>query len=39
VYLEVTGDNVPAVELYRSIGFTLVRTMYKALEPAIVENY
>jgi len=39
VYLEVTGENVPAVELYRSIGFTLVRTMYKAIEPETVQNY
>jgi ribosomal protein S18 acetylase RimI-like enzyme len=39
VYLEVTGDNTPAVELYRSIGFSLVRTMYKALERETVENY
>jgi GNAT superfamily N-acetyltransferase len=39
VYLEVTGDNLPAVELYRSLGFELVRTMYKALEPETVQNY
>jgi ribosomal protein S18 acetylase RimI-like enzyme len=39
VYLEVTGENTPAVELYRSIGFSLVRTMYKALERETVENY
>lgn len=39
VYLEVTGDNQPAVELYRSIGFSLVRTMYKAIEPETVQNY
>jgi len=39
VYLEVTGENVPAVELYRSIGFELMRTMYKALEPETVQNY
>ena len=32
VYLEVTGDNMPAVELYRSVGFQLARTMYKVLE-------
>lgn len=31
VYLEVTGENVPAVELYRSLGFLLVRTMYKSV--------
>jgi GNAT superfamily N-acetyltransferase len=39
VYLEVTGDNAPAVELYRSIGFALIRTMYKAVEPETVQNY
>jgi hypothetical protein len=36
VCLEVTAENRPAVELYRSIGFRLVRTMYKSVahEPA-----
>jgi GNAT superfamily N-acetyltransferase len=32
VYLEVTADNTPAVELYRTIGFRLKRTMFKAVE-------
>jgi ribosomal protein S18 acetylase RimI-like enzyme len=32
VYLEVTEENTPAVELYSSIGFRLARTMYKAVE-------
>ncbi len=32
VYLEVTAENEPAVELYRSIGFRLTRTLYKAVE-------
>lgn len=32
VYLEVTAENTPAVELYRSMGFRLTRTMYKAVE-------
>ena len=32
VYLEVTGDNAPAVELYRSVGFEHARTMYKVVE-------
>lgn len=32
VYLEVTAENTPAVELYRSIGFRLKRTMFKAVE-------
>ena len=31
VYLEVTADNKPAVDLYRSIGFRHTRTMYKPL--------
>lgn len=29
VFLEVTADNEPAVELYRSVGFRLCRTMYQ----------
>lgn len=29
VYLEVTASNVAAVELYRSTGFRVIRTMYK----------
>jgi GNAT superfamily N-acetyltransferase len=32
VYLEVTAENGPAVELYRSVGFAHCRTMYKAVE-------
>ncbi|MGE3314430.1 MAG: GNAT family N-acetyltransferase, partial [Planctomycetaceae bacterium] len=32
VYLEVTSDNTPAVELYRSVGFEQARTMYKVVE-------
>ena len=36
VYLEVTAENAPAVELYRSIGFALLRTMYKAVETEAV---
>ena len=32
VYLEVTANNEPAVELYRSMGFKLVKTMYRAIE-------
>lgn len=31
-YLEVTAENRPAVELYRSVGFRLMRSMYKPLE-------
>ena len=30
VYLEVTAQNTAAVELYRSVGFRVIRTMYKA---------
>lgn len=32
VYLEVTAQNTPAVELYRSLGFRVTRTVYKAVE-------
>lgn len=32
VYLEVTATNYPAVELYRSVGFRLIRTMYRAVQ-------
>ena len=32
VYLEVTADNANAVDLYRSVGFQLIRTMYRAVE-------
>lgn len=36
VYLEVTAENLPAISLYRSIGFRLNRTLYKSVdaEPA-----
>jgi GNAT superfamily N-acetyltransferase len=39
VYLEVTASNLPAVELYRSIGFRLTRTMYKAVETEPLAAY
>lgn len=32
VYLEATAENAPAVELYRSVGFRLVRTTYKHMQ-------
>jgi hypothetical protein len=32
VSLEVTADNAPAIELYKSIGFRLTRTMYKDVD-------
>jgi GNAT superfamily N-acetyltransferase len=36
VFLEVTAENAPAVELYRSLGFRTLRTMYKpAPGPAV----
>ncbi len=31
-YLEVTAQNEAAVQLYRQMGFTRVRTLYKAVE-------
>ncbi len=31
-YLEVTAENVPAVELYRNVGFRRTKTLYKAIE-------
>ena len=34
VYLEVTARNTAAVQLYRALGFRLVRTTYKAVERA-----
>lgn len=29
VYLEATAENTPAIELYRTIGFRLIRTSYR----------
>ncbi|MCY2962460.1 MAG: GNAT family N-acetyltransferase [Planctomycetota bacterium] len=37
VYLEVTASNSAAVQLYRSVGFCLAKTTYKAVERADVE--
>lgn len=39
VYLEVTADNCPAVELYKALGFRLTRTMYKAVESEPVPSF
>ena len=38
VYLEVTAENGPAVDLYRSVGFVHCRTMYKAVEAEPVHS-
>ena len=38
VYLEVTADNEPAVNLYYSLGFQLVRTMYRSAETPPLEE-
>jgi ribosomal protein S18 acetylase RimI-like enzyme len=35
VYLEATAENIRAVELYRSIGFRLIRTTYKQADSAV----
>jgi len=32
VYLEVTAANLPAVQLYLSLGFRVTRTMYRSAE-------
>jgi ribosomal protein S18 acetylase RimI-like enzyme len=32
VYLEVTAENQSAIRLYRRIGFTTIRTVYKTVE-------
>jgi ribosomal protein S18 acetylase RimI-like enzyme len=37
VYLDVTAENVPAVELYRSLGFRTISTSYREL-PEPIEN-
>ncbi|QDU81967.1 Mycothiol acetyltransferase [Polystyrenella longa] len=37
VYLEVTAQNSSAVELYHSIGFRILRTLYKAVETVTAE--
>ena len=34
VYLEVTAQNAAAIRLYRRVGFTRVRTVYKTVEAA-----
>ena len=39
VYLEVTADNTPAVRLYRSLGFRLARTLYKAVDVEPAHSY
>ena len=33
VHLEVTAQNVGAIRLYRRVGFTVVKTVFKAAEP------
>jgi len=39
VYLEVTARNTPAVALYRSVGFRLARTTYKAVDRPVTVDY
>ena len=31
-YLEVTAENAPAIKLYREVGFTRSKTLYKAVD-------
>ena len=38
VSLDVTADNGPAVELYRSVGFRLLRTMFKSIDETPVRS-
>jgi ribosomal protein S18 acetylase RimI-like enzyme len=35
VYLDVTAENIPAVELYRSVGFRTISTSYRELAEPI----
>lgn len=37
VSLEVTAENAPAIKLYRSLGFQIVRTMYRNVEPTTAD--
>lgn len=37
VYLEATARNLAAVQLYRSLGFRLMRTSYRAVEHSAAE--
>ena len=39
VFLEVTADNRPAVELYRSVGFRLSRTLYRPVPADAAYSY
>jgi len=38
VYLEATAENVPAVELYRSVGFRLIRTSFRELPDQVANS-
>lgn len=37
VFLEVTAGNLPAVDLYRSLGFKLVQTLFKEIPEPLAE--
>jgi len=37
-YLEVTANNRPAVQLYRSLGFRLTKTSYKGVDEVAVDS-
>ncbi len=38
VSLEVTSENEKAIELYQSLGFKIIRTMYKPLVSPIISS-
>jgi ribosomal protein S18 acetylase RimI-like enzyme len=37
-FLEVTAQNVAAVQLYRRLGFRCRKTLYKAVDTSIIQS-